>query len=122
MNRTMWLAAGAVLSSFANTSIASDHLFTATGAGGLTTSSQPFMNGTNNPGRPGTTVPGQGSPLSGEDHTTPAVESSSLLTHHSTQLNTNANPGNGTLRTPPPVASGMTVPKAGSMARGGGKH
>ncbi len=122
MNRTtMWLAAGAVLSSFANTSIASDHLFTATGAGGLTTSSQPFMNGTNNPGRPGTTVPGQGSPLSGEDHTTPAVESSSLLTHHSTQLNTNANPGNGTLRTPPPVASGMTVPN-GSMTARGGKH
>ena len=33
MNRTIWLAAGALaLSSFANTSIASDHLFTATGA------------------------------------------------------------------------------------------
>jgi hypothetical protein len=120
MNRTIPLLAGALLSSFAVTSIASDHLFTATGKGGLTTSSQPFMNGTNNPGRAGTTVPGQGSPLSGEDHTTPAVESSELLTHHSTQLNTNANPGNGTLRTPPPVASGMTT---GTTApKGGGKR
>ena len=36
---------------------AADHLFTGVGAGGLTTSSQPFMNGTNNPGRPGTSVP-----------------------------------------------------------------
>ncbi|CAI08074.1 hypothetical protein ebA3452 [Aromatoleum aromaticum EbN1] len=50
-----------------------------------------------------------GSPLSGEDRTVPAVESSSLLTHHSTQLNINANPGNGVLRTPPPVSSGVTV-------------
>jgi hypothetical protein len=89
---------------------ASDHLFTGVDAGGLTTSSQPFMNGTTNPGRAGTSVPGQGSPLSGEDHTTPAVESSSLLTHHFTQPNTHANPGNGTLRTPPPVLSGRTVP------------
>jgi hypothetical protein len=66
-------------------------------------------------------VPGQGSPLSGEDHTVPAVESSSLLTHHSTQLNTNANPGNGTLRTPPPVTSGMTT-GTGMPKSGGGKH
>src|SRR5437764_7055408 len=130
MNRTIWLAAGAVaLSSFANTTIAPDHLFTAPGAGGLTTQSQPFQNGTNNPGRPGTSVPGQGSPLSGEDHTTPAVESSSLLTHNQTQLNTNANPGNGTLRTPPPVTAGKTVPSSGAttapsspMTGSAGKH
>jgi hypothetical protein len=121
MHKSIWLLAGAFVWSFGNTAIASDHLLTATGKGGLTTSSQPFQNGTNNPGRPGTTVPGQGSPLSGEDHTVPAVESSSLLTHHSTQLNTNANPGNGTLRTPPPVTSGMTTGTA--MPRsGGGKH
>lgn len=116
MKRTISLLAGALLSSIAYTSVASDHLFTATGAGGLTTSSQPFQNGTNNPGRPGTSVPGQGSPLSGEDRTTPTVESSALLTKHFTQPNTNANPGNGTLRTPPPVQSGMTVPAKG------GKH
>src|SRR5690242_21248037 len=111
MNRTIPLLAGALLSSFAVTSIASDHLLTAKDKGGLTTSSQPFMNGTNNPGRAGTTVPGQGSPLSGEDHTTPAVETGQLLTHHSTQPNLNANPGNGMLRSPPPAASGMTVPR-----------
>lgn len=116
MNRTLWLVAGAFVSSIANTSIAADHLLTATDKGGLTTSSQPFLNGTNNPGRPGTTVPGQGSPLSGEDHTVPAVESESLLTHHFTQPNTHANPGNGTLRTPPPVQSDMTAPKPGMTA------
>jgi|SRR6185437_14138152 hypothetical protein len=122
MNRSMFLVAAGLVSSFANISIASDHLLTATDKGGLTTSSQPFLNGTDNPGRPGTTVPGQGSPLSGEDHTVPAVESSSLLTHHSTQLNTNANPGNGTLRTPPPVQSGMTTTARSGMSGGGGKH
>lgn len=121
MTKTMLLLAGLSLSSLADTSFAADHLFTAVGAGGLTTSSQPFQNGTNNPGRPGTSVPGQGSVLSGEDTTVPAVESSSLLTHHFTELNTNANPGNGTLRTPPPAASGMTVPKNGGITSGTGR-
>ena len=111
MKRTLCLLAGASLLGFGGASVAADHLFTATGAGGLTTSSQPFVNGTNNAGRPGTTVPGQGSPLSGEDHTVPAVESGSMLTHRFTQPNTNANPGNGTLRTLPPAASTMTVPR-----------
>jgi hypothetical protein len=111
MKRAIWLLAGASLLCLADASIADDHLNTATGAGGLTTSSQPFVNGTNNPGRPGTTVPGQGSPLSGEDHTVPAVGSDTLTTHHFTQPNTNANPGNGTLRTPPPAGAGMTVPR-----------
>jgi hypothetical protein len=110
MKRTIWLLAGASLFGLAATSMADDHLNTATGAGGLTTSSQPFINGTNNPGRPGTSVPGQGSPLSGEDRTVPAVGSDTLLTHHFTLPNTNANPGNGKLRTPPPAKSGMTVP------------
>lgn len=108
---TIGLVTGVSLLAFAEASIAADHLFTATGAGGLTTSSQPFQNGTNNPGRSGDSVPGQGSPFSGADHTVPAVESDSLLTHHFTQPNTHANPGNGTLRTPPPVGSGMTVPR-----------
>src|SRR5690242_17336611 len=105
------LISGISLLSLISTANAADHLFTGVGAGGLTTSSQPFMNGTNNPGRSGLTVPGQGSPLSGEDRTTPAVETGQLLTHHSTQPNLNANPGNGMLRSPPPAASGMTVPR-----------
>src|ERR1051326_3630038 len=96
--------------SFGSTAYASDHLFTAVGAGGITTSSQPFTNGTNNPGRPGTSGPGQGSPPSGADNTTPAVETGSLLTNHFTQPNTNANPGNGTVMTPPPVTAGKTAP------------
>ncbi len=114
MKMILSLLAGVSLCAVADASFASDHLFTAKGAGGLTTSSQPFQNGSNNPGRPATSVPGQGSPLSGQDHTTPAVESGSMLTNHFTQPNTNANPGNGTLRTPPPVSAGRTVP--------GGKH
>jgi len=111
MKRTILLIAGASLLSIAQSSIADDHLNTATGAGGLTTSSQPFINGTNNPGRPGTSVPGQGSPLSGEDRTVPAVGSDQLLTRHFTQPNTHAKPGNGALRTPPAANSGVTVPR-----------
>ena len=53
---------------------AADHLFTATAAGGLTTSSQPFLNGTNNSAPTADTVPGQGSPLSGAEHTVPATD------------------------------------------------
>lgn len=115
MQRLTILAVSASLAALAGPSFASDHLFTAVGAGGLnTTTSQPFLNGTTNPGRPGTLVPGQGSPLSGEDHTTPTVESGSLLTHHFTQPNLNANPGNGVLKTPPPVMNGQTAPSAHS--------
>lgn len=108
------LATGVSLLAGTSPGQASDHLFTAVGAGGLTTSSQPFVNGTNNPGRPGDIVPGQGSPLSGADHTTPAAEAESLLTHHFTELNTNANLGNGTLKTPPPVSEGKTAPSSNS--------
>ena len=114
MQKLTILALGASLAALSGPSFASDHLFTAVGAGGLTTSSQPFQNGTTNPGRPGTLVPGQGSPLSGEDHTTPTVETDTQLTHHFTQPNLNANPGNGTLRTPPPVMRGQTAPSAHS--------
>ena len=114
MRKLMIVAAGVSLAAWTSTGYASDHLFTAVGAGGLTTSSQPFINGTNNPGRAGTSVPGQGSPLSGADRTTPAVEAEQLLTHHFTQLNTNANPGNGMLRTPLPVTQGKTAPSSNS--------
>jgi hypothetical protein len=114
MRKLIYLAAGLLSLAWAGVGQASDHLLTAVGAGGLTTSSQPFQNGTNNRGRSGDIVPGQGSPLSGEDHTTPAVESESLLTHHFTQPNLHANPGNGTLRTPPPVLQGMTAPSGHS--------
>ena len=107
------LASGMIVMLLGGTAHAADHLFTGVGAGGLTTSSQPFLNGTNNSGRPGTTVPGQGSPLSGQDRTTPAVETGQLTTHHFTQPNLNANPGNGMLRSPPPAAAGMTVPMGG---------
>lgn len=108
------LATGTSLLSLSSAGYASDHLFTAVGAGGLTMSSQPFLNGTNNSGRSGLIVPGQGSPLSGADHTTPAVEIEQLLTHHFTLPNTNANPGNGTLKTPPPVTAGQTAPSINS--------
>ena len=111
--RTLLLSATTLLL-LVGTGKAADHLFTGIGAGGPTTSSQPFLNGTNNAGRSGFSVPGQGSPLSGQDRTTPAVETGQLLTHHFTQPNLNANAGNGTLRTPPPSAAGMTVP----MGRG----
>lgn len=111
---TIALATSMSLLSLSSAGYANDHLFTAIGAGGLTTSSQPFMNGIENPGRSALTVPGSGSPLSGADHTTPAVDVGSLLTHHFTQLNTNANPGNGTVKTPPPVTAGKVAPSANS--------
>jgi hypothetical protein len=78
---------------------AADHLLTATAAGGLTEASQPFQNGTNNPGRSGEDVPGQGSPLSGEDNSTPATDT----------LN------NGVGTTPKPVADGKTAPSGHSV-------
>jgi hypothetical protein len=106
--------AGLAVSALAFPALASDHLFTAQGAGGLKPSSQPFQNGVNNPGRPATSVPGQGSPLSGADHTTPAVETGSLLTHHFSQPNTNANPGTGSFKTPPPVSAGKVAPSVNS--------
>jgi|SRR5215471_4735745 len=105
------LAAGACVLASSSGGYGADHLFTAIGAGGLTTSSQPFVNST---GRSGLTVPGQGSPLSGADRTTPAVEIGQLLTNHFTQPNTNANPGNGVLNTPPPVTQGKTAPSSNS--------
>ncbi len=115
MRASFILDSGASMLLFSPAALASDHLFTGIGAGGVTMHSQPFQNGLNNPGRPADTVPGQGSPHSGADHTTPAVESSSLLTHHRTELNTNANPGNGVLKTPPSVEAGKVAPSANSQ-------
>ena len=94
-----FLIAGIALLMSPNIAGAADHLFTATAAGGLTTSSQPFQNGLNNPGRGDDNVPGQGSPLSGEDHSTPATDT--------------ANNGVGT--TPKPVLDGKTSPSANSV-------
>jgi len=111
MRNLVILAAGLALLAGTSPGQASDHLFTAVGAGGLTTDSNPF---TKTNGRSADIVPGQGSPLSGADHTTPAVEMGSLLTHHFTDPNTHANPGNGTLKTPPPVTAGKTAPAANS--------
>jgi hypothetical protein len=56
------------------TAKAADHTLTAIAAGGLTEESQPNQNGLNNPGRNADNVPGQGSPLSGEDRSTPATD------------------------------------------------
>ncbi|WP_179296052.1 MULTISPECIES: hypothetical protein [unclassified Mesorhizobium] len=65
----------AAFSLLAGPASAADHLFTATSAGGLTTSSQPFHNGKNNSAPTADTVPGQGSPLSGaEQHTVSATD------------------------------------------------
>ena len=92
------LAIGTSLLVWSPVGYAADHLFTALGAGGLTTSSQPFLNGTNNPGRSGESVPGQGSPLSGEDHMTPATDTTN----------------SGQIKTPPPVLQGKTAPSSNS--------
>jgi len=96
--------------------LADDHLFTAVGAGGLTTSSQPFLNGTNNSGRPGTTVPGQGSPLSGHDNTVPAV-GTDQLTNASSQAITTID---SNTHKPPPVLDGKVAPSANSPHPGPG--
>jgi len=86
-----------ILASDAN---AADHLFTATAAGGLTLSSQPFQNGTNGqPGRFNDTVPGQGSPLSGGEHSTPASDT----------------PTTAVGTTPKPVTDGKTAPSTNSV-------
>ena len=99
MTLRTFLIAGIALLTLAGTASAADHLFTATAAGGLTPSSQPFQNGLNNPGRFNDDVPGQGSPLSGGDHTTPATDTSN----------------NGVGTTPKPVLDGKTAPSANSV-------
>src|SRR5262245_4377394 len=108
------MMAGISLLALAGTAYAADHSLTAIDAGGITTSSQPFSNGTTNPGRSSDDVPGEGGPLSGEEHTVPAVEAGSMLTHHFTELNTHANPGNGTTGTTGSGTAGKTAPSANS--------
>lgn len=99
MAKLAFLATGLSLFLFATASHAADHTLTAIGAGGLTTSSQPSLNGTNNPGRSSESVPGQGSPLSGEDTSTPATDTVN----------------SGQVKTPPSVTSGKTAPSAHSV-------
>ena len=103
------LAAGLACAT-ATSALADDHLFTAMAAGGLTTSRQPFLNGTNNSGRSGTTVPGQGSPLSGHDNSVPAV-GTDQLTNSSSQAITTVD---SNTHEPPPVLAGKVAPSANS--------
>lgn len=95
---TRTLVIAAPLLAVAGSAFAADHALTAIAAGGLTEESQPFQNGTNNPGRSSEDVVGQGSPLSGEDSTTPATDQ----------------PNNGQVKTPKPVADGKTAPSSNS--------
>jgi hypothetical protein len=81
----------------AGSAFAADHSLTAITAGGLTDESQPFQNGTNNPGRSSEDVVGQGSPLSGEDTGTPATDQ----------------PNSGQVKSPPPVGD-KTAPSQNS--------
>jgi len=98
--RKLIILAGASLLAASCPSYAADHLFTAVAAGGLSiTTSQPFLNGTNNPGRSGDDVPGQGSVFQGEDHTVPATDTTT---------------GVKTLKTPPPALSGTKTVPTGS--------
>jgi hypothetical protein len=93
ITRILVIAAVPLLAT-ASSAFADDHLFSAVAAGGLTEESQPFQNGTNNPGRSGEDVAGQGSPLSGEDSTTPATDQ----------------PNNGQVNTPKPALDHKTAP------------
>src|SRR5437764_8716521 len=110
MRKQPLLSTGMAVLLLAAPALAADHLFTGVGAGGLTTSSQPFLNGTNNPGLPGTDVPGQGSPLSGKDNTVPAVGADEL-DHASSQATTRLD---ALTHEPPPVVSGKTAPSGNS--------
>jgi hypothetical protein len=98
MKKLTFLATGLSLFTLASAGYAADHTLTAISAGGLTESSQPNLNGTNNPGRSAESVPGQGSPLSGEDHTTPATDTTN----------------SGKVNTPPSVSAGKTAPSSHS--------
>jgi hypothetical protein len=99
MRKLTLLAAGLPLFMMTTAGYAADHTLTAQATGGLTSSSQPFQNGTTNPGRSADSVPGQGSPLSGEDTTTPATDTSN----------------SGIVKTPPPVSDGKTAPSSNSV-------
>lgn len=88
MRKITVLVAGIAFFTIMPAGYAADHNLTAIDAGGLTESSQPFLNSFNNPAHfTGDTVPGQGSVLSGDDITTPATDQ----------------PNKGVIKTPPPV-------------------
>lgn len=92
----------ATLSLLAAPASAADHLFTAVVAGGLsTTSSQPFLNGTSTTNNSPTAdaVPGQGSPLSGNQYTVPATDTQT----------------GATLKTMPTAVLGKTAPSGNSV-------
>ena len=91
------LALGGLLSAGTMPVLADDHLATAVTDGGLTENSQPFN--IDNPGKGGEEAPGQGSPLSGTDHTTPA--SATVEDSHALSVN-------------PAYASGKTAPSGHS--------
>ena len=77
MKKLTVVLAGISLFALLPAGYAADHLFTATAAGGLNeTTSQPFLNGTGTTSNAPTAdaVPGQGSPLSGNEHTVPATD------------------------------------------------
>jgi hypothetical protein len=93
ITRILVIAALSTLA-IAGSAFAADHTLTAIAAGGLTTQSQPYQNGLNNPGRNAEDVVGQGSPLSGEDSTTPATDQ----------------PNNGQVNTPGAVSQDKTAP------------
>ena len=99
MKKITVLVAGIGFFTMMPAAYAADHNFTATAAGGLKLDSQPFLNGINNPGRNAEDVPGQGSVLSGDDHSTPATDT--------------ANNGVGT--TPKPFLDGKTAPSQNSV-------
>ena len=99
MNKYALMIAGISLVALPSSANAADHLFTATAAGGLSPSSQPFQNGVTNPGRFNDDVPGQGSVLSGSESTTPASDT----------------PTTAVGTTPKPVTDGKTAPSANSV-------
>ena len=69
--RILSVIAASAIAAFSTAASADDHLATAVAAGGLKEGiSQPFQ--IDNPGKGGEEAPGQGSPLSGADNTTPA--------------------------------------------------
>jgi hypothetical protein len=117
--RKLAILAGAVsLVAGATIAQASDHLFTATVAGGLTcaagtgpgctstvtSQSQPFLNGINNPAaKTQDAVPGAGSPLSGLEHFVPATDTT-------TGAPVNASSSSAVMSGVPAVNAGKTAP------------
>ena len=97
--RILSMVGATAFAALTSAAYADDHLATAVAAGGLTEGvSHPFQ--IDNPGKGGEEAPGQGSPLSGEDHTTPASLTQEEAGH--------------TLTPNPAWASGKTAPSVNS--------